>query len=246
MASWRIGLLVMCLSGLSACSSEANAPKTVSIPSSTGPAPAPVNNTILEINELPGAWVIDAIAPDAGKEQSDARAQELFRCLNIPETAQPAPERSAFSRYFAQSPRETDSVVVNTSATRIAEPSLAVDNIRTLRSDKVKECYEPSMRTVAMAQYQAVGYDVKDATVSISPLDNFQKDDDRFAFRATIDVSLTDGQAMKYYIDNFGFANGVLYTTLTTYRADSAPQQDLEKNLLDRLHKKTTESAKKL
>lgn len=102
------------------------------------------------------------------------------------------------------------------------------------------------MRTVAMAQYQIVGYDVKDATVSITSLPELQKSNDRFAFRAVINISLNDGRVLRYFIDNFGFAEGQLYTTLTTYRAERPPQEDLEKIMLDRLHTKTVASAKRL
>jgi hypothetical protein len=229
---------------LTACSGSDVTPKMPPT-SSFGNAPKPVSEAILRLEDLPGTWALEDMAPDPSAANSDPAAQEVNRCLGIPRNAQPDRDRTTYSMYFAESPKTERSVIVNSSAT-VTEPGVAMDTVRSYRSNKLAPCLEPSVRQTAIQQYLAIGYDVDDAIVRIEPLSELQKDDYVSAYRSNITVSLNDGRRLPYYIDSFGLAIDDVYSTLTVFRDAEAPPEDIERKLLSTLEERARRAAKSL
>lgn len=233
----RITALLALLT-LTSCGAESGAPAAPT-PTFTENAPDAIKQAPLRMEELPGTWALEDVAPSAAAAETDASAQELNKCLGIPPTAQPQKDRTAYSMFFAENPRVEQSIIVNSSATLIANPSHAIDNIKAMRDPKMIKCFAPSVKDNATKQYQVMGYDVKDVTVTISPLAELQNPENTFAFRSSIAVLLNDGHSLAYFIDSFGIAVEPVFTTLTVFRDGEPPSSNVEKILLEQLRDKT-------
>jgi hypothetical protein len=222
-----------CAAGSGATQTDSTMPPT----SSYGNAPASLSQALLRMEELPGRWELEGMAPDPATAATDPAARMVNQCLRIPDAAQPNRDRSTFSMYFAQSPKTERSLIVNSSATAFPGATEARALAATMGSLEARTCLEAPVRQNAIEQYAAVGYDVRNAAVEITTLAEFQKEHTA-AYRSEITVTLQDDRELRYYIDSFALAPGTVYVTLTVFREAEPPPPEMEVTMLRILRKR--------